>query len=260
MTSQSTTPEITKRPQEDLFLSVVIPAYNESARIGATLDRVVSYLNLEWRRWELIVVDDGSEDGTADLVRNFLPGDQRIRALAYSPNRGKGFAVRTGMLAAEGDLILFSDADLSAPIEELDKLLPPLATGYQISIGSRALRRELIEVRQSALREYAGQCFNLALRMITGLKFRDTQCGFKLFHRDAAITVFSRQHIHSFGFDPEVLYLAKKIGYETLEVPVRWAHNEGSKVRVLGDGIKMVLDLLKIRLNDLAGKYSQPHR
>ena len=243
---------------EDLHLSVVIPAYNESARIGATVERVVAYLTERWTRWELVVVDDGSSDGTAAVVRNMFPGETRVRVIVNSPNHGKGYAVRTGMLAAEGELILFSDADLSAPIEELEQLLPALTASFHVAIGSRALRRELIEVRQSALRELAGQTFNLALRGITGLRFRDTQCGFKLFRREAARAIFSRQRIHEFGFDPEALFLAKKFGFAAIEIPVRWAHNEGSKVRVLRDGVKMVLDLLRIRWNDLTGKYAQP--
>jgi hypothetical protein len=138
----------------------------------------------------------------------------------------------------------------------VEKLLPPLLEGCHLAIGSRALRRELIAVRQSRLRELAGQSFNFALRVITGLNFRDTQCGFKLFRRECVQRIFSPQRIHTFGFDPEVLFLAKKFGYRTMEIPVRWAHSEGSKVRVLRDGLSMVLDLLRIRWNDWTGKYS----
>jgi glycosyltransferase involved in cell wall biosynthesis len=235
---------------------VVIPAFNEAARIGATVSRVVEYLQSRRSDWELLVVDDGSCDGTADLVRSLHPGEPRVRVIYNSPNRGKGYAVRTGMLAAQCDLVLFSDADLSAPIEEVEKLLPAMNDGYDVAIGSRALRRELIAVRQSRLRELAGQSFNLILQLITGLAFKDTQCGFKLFRREAARQVFAQQRIHAFGFDPEVLFLAGKFGYRTREVPVRWAHSEGSKVRVLRDGIRMVRDLLLIRWNDLTGKYS----
>jgi dolichyl-phosphate beta-glucosyltransferase len=256
MSNHTVTDQPPTAPRKELYLSVVIPAYNEAARIGATVQRVVDYLHANWARWELIVVDDGSRDGTAELVRGLLPGESRLRVLAYSPNRGKGYAVRAGMLEAQGDLILFSDADLSAPIEELEKLLPPVLGDYDIAIGSRALRRELIAVRQSVWRELAGQSFNLALRCITGLAFRDTQCGFKLFRRAAAREVFPRQRIFRFGFDPEILFLAGKAGLRTIEVPVRWAHSEGSKVHVLRDGIRMVMDLLCVRWNSLTGKYS----
>ena len=192
-------------------LSVVIPAYNEVARIGATVERVLAYLTGRWKHWEVLVVDDGSRDGTAALVKQLRPDETRLRVIAYSPNRGKGYAVRTGVLAA---------------------------------------------VRQSPLRELAGQSFNLALRVATGLRFRDTQCGFKLFRREMVQQVFQRQRIFTFGFDPEILFLAKKFGFRAIEVPVRWAHSEGSKVRVLRDGLNMVLDLLRIRWNDLTGKYS----
>ncbi|MSO20334.1 MAG: glycosyltransferase family 2 protein [Acidobacteria bacterium] len=245
---------------QDIFLSVVIPAYNEAERIGATVCRVVEFLGRRVDRWEMVVVDDGSTDGTAQLVRNLFPSEHRLRVLQLSPNHGKGHAVRVGMLAAEGDLILFSDADLSAPIEEVERLLPAVLDstvgGYDVAFGSRALKREWIEVHQSMRRELAGKCFNLALRVLTGLNYRDTQCGFKLFRRAAARAIFSRQQIIGFGFDPEVLFLARKLGLRAIEVPVRWAHNEGSKVRVLRDGIRMVVDLLRIRGNDLTGKYA----
>lgn len=256
MTTQSPTSQHFAGASADCQLSVVIPAYNEAARIGATVERVLNYLDAHWPNWELIVVDDGSNDGTAELVRRIRPEDPRLRVVSYSQNRGKGHAVRTGMLAARGELVLFSDADLSAPIEEVEKLAPPLREGAHVAIGSRALRRELIEVRQSRLRELAGQSFNLALRLITGLDFRDTQCGFKLFRREAVKPVFERQRIFTFGFDPEVLFLARKFGFRIQEVPVRWAHSEGSKVRVLRDGLNMLVDLLRIRWNDLTGKYS----
>jgi len=258
MTNFSSGPQSGNEVQEESFLSVVIPAYNEAARIGDTVSGVVSYLADRWKRWELLVVDDGSEDATAEVVRRLFPEEKRIRVIVNSANTGKGYAVRTGMLAAAGELILFSDADLSAPIEELEKLFLSLGEGCDISIGSRALRRELIMVRQSAARELAGLAFNVALRYITGLTFRDTQCGFKLFRREAARRVFSAQQIWTFGFDAEILYLAKKYRFQTVEVPVRWAHSEGSKVHVLRDGITMVLDLLKIRWNDLLGKYAEP--
>jgi dolichyl-phosphate beta-glucosyltransferase len=256
MTTASLASQSAIELHENLFLSVVIPAFNEAQRIGDTVDQVISYLDSRWKRWELIIVDDGSGDGTASVVRNRFPQLTRIRLIVNSKNCGKGYAVRTGMLAAEGDLILFSDADLSAPIQELENLLLPVRQGYHVAIGSRALRRELIMARQSRWRESAGLAFNFALQFITGLKFHDTQCGFKLFRREAARKVFARQQVWSFGFDAEILYLAKKYGFRSIEVPVRWAHSDGSKVHVLRDGLTMVCDLFRIRLNDLAGRYS----
>lgn len=244
--------------RQRLCLSVVVPAFNEAERIGASVTRILQYLAEKWERWELIVVDDGSRDGTAATVRRVRPDEPRLRVLSYQPNRGKGHAVRQGMLAAGGDLVLFSDADLSAPIEEVEQLIPAVLGDYHVAIGSRALRRELIAVRQSRWRELAGQSFNLALRLLIGLGFRDTQCGFKLFRREVVQAVFGPQRIRSFGFDPEVLFLARKYGYRTAEIPVRWAHSEGSKVRVLRDGVKMLLDLARVRMNDLAGRYPKP--
>lgn len=241
---------------EPVFLSVVIPAFNEQQRIGASLREVCAWLKGREHSWEIVVVDDGSSDGTAQAVRELIPAEPSLRLLELSPNRGKGFAVRAGVLAARGEIILFSDADLSAPIEELDRLLAPLQNGFALAFGSRALKREWITVRQSARRELAGKCFNLALRLITGLNYSDTQCGFKAYRREAAQRIFPLQRIAGFGFDPEILFLARKLGFPAVEVPVHWAHREGSKVRVLRDGMRMVLDLARIRWNDLTGKYS----
>jgi hypothetical protein len=165
------------------------------------------------------------------------------------------------MLRARGDYILFTDADLSAPIAELDRLLQPLQNGSDVAFGSRALKREWITVHQSGFRESAGRLFNWALRTITGLPFQDTQCGFKAFRKQAAQHLFAQQTIDRFGFDGEVLYLARKFGYRIVEVPVHWAHSEGSKVRMLRDGLRMAADLLKVRWNDWTGKYARdPNR
>jgi glycosyltransferase involved in cell wall biosynthesis len=239
-----------------IYLSVVIPVYNESARISRSLPQVIEYLRGRPEPCELIVVDDGSTDGTAGRVREILAEVPEARIISYSPNRGKGHAVRQGMLAARGNYVLFSDADLSAPISEARRILEPLDDGYDVVIGSRALKREWIEVHQSRLREAAGKLFNLFLWAITGLPFQDTQCGFKAFRREAAQKIFALQTIDGFGFDPEVLFLARKLGYRTLEIPVHWAHSEGTKVRVLRDGARMAWDLLQIRWNNLRGKYS----
>jgi glycosyltransferase involved in cell wall biosynthesis len=226
-------------------LSIVIPAYNEEKRLPATLDRVLAWLDQRAFGFsELIVVDDGSRDNTA-CVAEKLP---RVRVLRNPGNRGKGYAVRHGMLDAGGDWVLYSDADLSTPIEEADRLYDAaIKSGAAIAIGSRAVDRSLVTVHQSSFREYSGRAFNLVMRTITGLPFSDTQCGFKLYRRDAARTVFSQQKLDGFSFDVEDLYLAKKAGVKAIEVPVHWANVEGTKVS-MGQGIKSFTDLVRIRL------------
>lgn len=237
-------------------LSVIIPAYNEQERLPATLDIVAGYL--DGRRLsfaEIIVVNDGSGDGTADAAKAMMARDSRVRLLENPGNRGKGYAVRHGMREARGEWILFTDADLSAPIEELDKLWDAVrAQEADGAIGSRALDRSLIGVRQSVFRETSGKFFNFVMRLITGLPYRDTQCGFKLFSRTAAQDVAARQQIESFGFDVEILYIAKKLGYRILEVPVRWNNVEGTKVS-LWNGLRAFLDPLEVRRNDWRGFY-----
>jgi dolichyl-phosphate beta-glucosyltransferase len=238
-------------------LSIVIPAYNEERRLPGTLAAIQQYLqHSPWPEAEILVVDDGSRDGTARMARQLSESNPAIRVLENPGNRGKGYSVRRGMLEARSEWVLFSDADLSTPIEELEKLRQAVvAKDAAIAIGSRALDRSLIEVHQSALRENAGRVFNLVMRGLTGLPFWDTQCGFKLFRRDAAQQVFRRQTIERFGFDAEVLYVAKKLGFKTVEVPVRWAHAEGTKVSMLRDSLDMMLDLFLVRWNDLRGRY-----
>lgn len=237
-------------------LSVIIPAYNEQQRLPATLDIVAAYLNGRGLSFaEIIVVNDGSRDGTADVTREAMARDARVRLVENPGNRGKGYAVRHGMREARGEWILFTDADLSAPIEELDKLWDGVAAAQADgAIGSRALDRSLIGVRQSAFRETSGKFFNLVMRLITGLPYRDTQCGFKLFSRAAARDVAARQQIESFGFDVEILYIAKKLGYRILEVPVRWNNVEGTKVS-LWNGLQAFLDPIQVRRNDWRGLY-----
>ena len=204
----------------------------------------------------MVVVDDGSTDGTVAVAEEFCRSHPAVRLLKNPGNRGKGFSVRHGMLDAKGDWVLFSDADLSAPIEELDKLLEAAeAQGAAVAIGSRALDRSLIAVRQSFLRESAGRVFNLLMQLLTGLRFRDTQCGFKLFEARAAREVFRRQRLERFGFDAEVLFIARRLGYRTVEVPVRWSHSEGTKVSMFRDSLNMFLDLLRIRWNHMRGRY-----
>ena len=237
-------------------ISVVIPAYNEEARLPGTLERVASFIErCGFEFSEVLVVDDGSTDGTADAARRFAGCHPEVQVLQNPGNRGKGYAVRHGMLAARGDWRLFSDADLSAPIEELETLCKAARTsGAEIAIGSRALNRSLIEVHQSHFRETAGKFFNLVMRVAIGLPIHDTQCGFKLFSRRAAEAAFSRQQLDRFGFDVEVLFIARSLGFLIEEVPVRWSHVEGTKVG-LWNGFQSFLDLLAIRRNQIAGKY-----
>lgn len=202
------------------------------------------------------MVDDGSRDGTAAVAERFHAHDKRVSLLSNPGNRGKGYSVRHGMLAGQYEWVLFSDADLSTPIEELDNLYNAcLKHRCDIAIASRAIDRSLIEERQSLLREFGGRGMNLVMRMIVGLNVADTQCGFKLFSRKAAQDIFPLQTIDGFGFDPELLFIARKLGYRFCEVPARWKHVEGTKVRLIRDSLRMVSDFLRIRRNDWAGKY-----
>jgi glycosyltransferase involved in cell wall biosynthesis len=237
-------------------VSIVIPAYNEERRLPASLDAILRYV--ESKRFEfteILVVDDGSTDGTAVCVEEYAKQHPAVRLLRNPGNRGKGYSVRNGMLAATGEWRLFTDADLSAPIEELDKLAEAVKREQAaIAIGSRALDRSLIGVRQPAAREYAGIVFNAVMRGITGLPYRDTQCGFKLYHSSAAVEVFSRQLIDGFSFDVEDLVIARVLGYKAVEVPVRWNNVEGTKVS-LRNGLRSFVDPVQIRWNEMQGKY-----
>jgi glycosyltransferase involved in cell wall biosynthesis len=239
-----------------LTLSIVIPAYNEERRLPSTLDTVLTWLNGSASTdAEVLVVDDGSGDGTAALVEARSAVDPRVRLLRNPGNRGKGYAVRHGMLEARGAWIVFSDADLSAPIEELPKLLGAAqGKNAAVAIGSRALDRTLIGVHQSRWREMSGIVFNLLMRLLTGLPFADTQCGFKLYRRDAARQVFERQRLEGFGFDVEDLFIAHRLGLAAIEVPVKWNNVEGTKVG-LTQGLRSFLDLLVIRWNGIRGLY-----
>jgi len=239
-------------------ITIVIPAYNEEKRLGPTLSAVLSYLERgRWEFKEIVVVDDGSTDGTAALVESVSARNPSVRLLRNPGNRGKGYSVRQGVLHARGAWILFTDADLSTPIEELDKLLEACRReGAVVAVGSRALDRSLIAVRQPGFREAAGRVFNLCVRLLTGLPFLDTQCGFKLFEANAAREIFRRQRISGFGFDVELLFIARLLGYRCTEAPVRWSHSEGSTVSMLRASINMFLDLARIRWNQLAGRYA----
>jgi dolichyl-phosphate beta-glucosyltransferase len=239
-----------------LELSIVVPAFNEERRLPKTFQSIRAYLKSRSLRAEVLVVDDGSTDATAKVVELSRAEFPELRLLSNGRNRGKGFSVRHGMLEARGEIAMFTDADLSAPIEEADKLLAALHDGtYDVAIGSRAVDRGLIEVHQSVFRERAGILFNQIVRGITGLPFQDTQCGFKAFHRVKARVIFEQQRTEGFGFDPEILFLAQRKGLRIAEVPVRWAHDPATKVRMLADSAGMFLDLLAIRWNAGMGRY-----
>jgi len=237
-------------------ISIVIPAYNEQSRLPDTVRRIEQYLDSAgWEFHEIVIVDDGSTDNTVAVAEEFARANPNIRVLRNPVNRGKGYSVRRGMLDARAEWRLLTDADLSAPIEELDKLYKAvMERGAAIAIGSRALDRSLIGVHQPGFRETAGRMFNAVMRLATGLKIADTQCGFKLFRADITQDVFSRQRLERFGFDVEVLYIAHRRGLEILEVPVRWNHMEGSKVGML-TGLRAFGELAEVRMNNLLGRY-----
>jgi glycosyltransferase involved in cell wall biosynthesis len=237
--------------------SIVIPAYNEAARIGSALQSVVACVDERGWRAEVIVVDDGSRDQTAEIVRAFAKDHPEVRLLQNPGNRGKGYSVRNGILNSLGEVVLFTDADLSAPIEEADGLLAAIADGADIAIGSRWLERTRQTIRQPLYRQFFGRCFNAVTRAVMGLRFADTQCGFKAFTRAAAQTVFQLQTIDRWGFDPEILFIALKRGYRVDEVPVSWAHDERTRISYLKDGMRMLQDIAIVRWNALLGRYNK---
>ena len=226
------------------MLSVVIPAWNEEARIGSTLEAIAGYLDALREDYEVLVVDDGSSDGTGRVVE--AAGGRRVRLLRLPENRGKGAAVRAGVLASRGDEILFSDADLATPIGELPKLRAALARGCDIAIGSRALAGSEVQVRQHPLRQEMGRTFNRLVRVLVLEGFRDTQCGFKLFRGEVGRELFARATLDGFAFDVEILLLARS-RYKVAEVPVVWRHVEQSKVSPGRDAARMLWDVVKLR-------------
>jgi glycosyltransferase involved in cell wall biosynthesis len=239
-------------------LSIIVPAYNEAARLGNSLRAIVKYLNENFPDAELIVVDDGSSDKTAQIARERLDEGSNLRTsvISYKSNLGKGRAVRLGLQAARGEIALFSDADLSTPISESPKLIEPIESGVcDVAFGSRALDRELIGVRQSWRREQGGRVFNLAVRLATGLPFWDTQCGFKAFRMSVCRPLIEAATIDRFGFDVELLFLAYKAGLKLKEIPVRWDHNEGSKINLASDSLKMLGEVGLIRQQARRGVY-----
>jgi dolichyl-phosphate beta-glucosyltransferase len=244
-------------------LSIVIPAYNEAARLGRTLRTAVDYLREHWPESEIIVVDDGSSDNTAELARQALEDSGRLRTsvISHKLNFGKGRAVRLGLLAARGDVTLFTDADLSTPITETPKIVEPIMRGdYDLTFGSRALERKLIGVHQPWRREQGGRVFNLVVRLATGLPFWDTQCGFKAFRMSVCRPLVEAATVDRFGFDVELLYLGFRAGLRLKEIPVRWDHNEGSKLNVASDSLKALMEVGLIRQQARRGVYDSAIR
>jgi dolichyl-phosphate beta-glucosyltransferase len=243
----------------ELFLSIVVPAYNEALRIGPSLVKIRQYLATKDFLSEVIVVDDGSNDGSDSVLSHIAADWPSLRILRNERNRGKGYSVRRGVLEAKGEFVLFSDADLSAPVEQADGLVAAMqSVRADAVVGSRALQRALIGVHQPLLRECAGVCFNILVRLFTGLQIRDTQCGLKLFRRHSTRWAFECQSVEGFGFDPELLFLIKRSGGNILEVPVRWNNDPASKVRFLRDSTRMLLELISLRWQVLTGGVARP--
>lgn len=245
-------------------LSIVVPAFNEGARLDATLPGILAHLNKSSTKSELIVVDDGSDDDTAAVAEKALAqaGAVETRVLRYEKNRGKGYAVRLGLLAATANIVLFTDADLSTPVNEIGKLIDPIRSGdYDLTFGSRALDRKLIGVHQPWRREQGGRIFNLIVRVATGLPFWDTQCGFKAFRMSVCRPLIEAARIDRFGFDVELIYLAYLAKLRLREIPVRWDHNAGGALETSGnysrDSLRMINEVRHIRRAAKAGAYSE---
>ena len=238
-------------------LSIVIPAYNEAARIEAALERVMSCVAEQGWDAEVLVVDDGSKDATAAIVPRWAAAHPRLHLVKNNGNRGKGYSVRNGLLQSAGEVVMFTDADLSAPMEEANRLLTAIAEGADLAIGSRWMDRAKQTIHQPLYRQFFGRCFNWITRRVMGLPYKDTQCGFKAFRRDAAQVIFRLQTIERWGFDPEILFIARKLKYKVREVPVTWGHDERSRMSYLKDGMKMLEEMAVIRANFLKGRYDE---
>jgi dolichyl-phosphate beta-glucosyltransferase len=242
------------------FVSVVVPTLNEAERIGATLRRIVEHFRATHQAYEIIVVDDGSTDNTIGIAQHAMADEVNIRILRNVVNHGKGHAVRRGMMEATGTFIVFSDADLSTPIEEFDRLVQYFSTGADIVIGSRRRPDSRLAVRQPWYREtLLGGLLRMLVRTLLVPDIADSQCGFKCFRRDVAKRLFALQRMERFSFDVEILYLAAKFGYKVAEVGVRWVNDPRTRVNLLRDPLRIFLDLLRIRLNDWRGAYDEAH-
>ena len=239
-----------------MFLSVVIPAHNEEKRMLVTLEKISAFLKAKGYSHEIIVVDDGSTDNTVNVVEAFSKkNNEPIQILKSSFNYGKGHAVRKGVLASSGDYILFSDADLSTPIEEIEKFLPLFQEGYDVVIGSRALRDSQLLIRKPWYRENMGRIFNLFVRMFVMKGIKDTQCGFKVFKNEVAKKIFEKLNIEHFAFDVEALFIARRLGYKIRDVPVVWIDSLYSRVHIIRDSLRMINDLFRIFIYNLTGEY-----
>ncbi len=236
-------------------ISIVIPAYNEALRIEQTLKRVLGCVASQGWQAEVLVVDDGSSDRTCDIVREYMLTHPELHLIHNPGNRGKGYSVRNGLLQAVGEFVMFTDADLSAPMEEADRLFDALASGTDVAIGSRWLDRSRQTQHQPFYRRFFGRCFNGVTRLVMNLPYADTQCGFKAFRRSAAQMIFRLQRVERWGFDPEILFIARRLGFKIQEVPVSWGHDERSKMSYLRDGAKMLEEMAVIRTNSLLGRY-----
>ena len=237
--------------------SIMIPAYNESARIEGTLERVLWCVQKRGWDAEVLVIDDGSSDETAEIVQLWMQKYERLHLVKNPGNRGKGYSVRNGLLQSAGDIVMFTDADLSSPMEEAERLFAAIDEGADVAIGSRWLDRQKQTIHQPLYRRFFGRCFNRVTRLFIGLPFKDTQCGFKAFKREAAQTIFRLQTIERWGFDPEILFIARKLKYKIAEVPVTWGHDERSRMSYLKDGMKMLEEMGQIRANSLRGRYDE---
>ena len=253
-TQESSIPEITPQLERPRY-SIVVPAYNERRRLGKTLEQILAHLSQASWNAEVVIVDDGSRDDTFQIASGFASANPQLRVIQNPGNQGKGYSVRNGMLNARGEILLFTDADLSSPIAEATKLFSALDQGADVAIGSRWLDPSLQFQRQSLKRRIMSRTFNFYLRALLGFSYRDTQCGFKAFSRRAAQLIFPRQCTTRWGFDAEILYLAHRSGLKVAEVPVAWGHDERSTIHPWRDGMLMGHDALKIRWNGLTGKY-----
>jgi glycosyltransferase involved in cell wall biosynthesis len=241
---------------EEPQYSIVIPAFNEQARIGATLSRVMECVQERGWQAEVLVVNDGSRDRTAAIVEAAAERYPNLRLIHNPGNRGKGYAVRNGILQARGKIVMFTDADLSAPMEEAERLFAALENGADVAIGSRWLDRSRQTLKQPIYRRFFGRCFNWLTRLVMNLPLADTQCGFKAFRSQAAKAIFIRQRIERWGFDPEILYIALRLGMNVKEVAVTWGHDERSRISYLRDGLRMLEELVRVRMYSLAGYYN----
>jgi dolichyl-phosphate beta-glucosyltransferase len=241
--------------ENKIHLSVIVPAYNEEKRLPKTLREIDKYLSKQSYDYEIIVVSDGSKDRTVEVAKNLMSEIKNLRVLDFEENRGKGFGVRQGMLEAKGEYRLFTDADNSTSIDQVEKMWPEFEKGYDIVIGSRDVKGAVLDPPQPLLRRFLGECFALLARIIAGTwGILDTQCGFKGFRKEAVEDIFPRCKIDRFAFDPEILISAKKLGYRIKEIPVYWKNDPESKVK-FKSMVKMGIDLLKIRWNLITRKY-----